>query len=110
MVVGMDNASQIALDAFRKVVPGSQAKGVEVEEIEEDASSGHLIVTLGYWSRDTMPEPTLDDMRADVFKGKGFKIPEFLDPWRRKYKRVTVESESGKVISIKMYGPPLGVS
>jgi len=110
MVIGMDNASQIALDAFHKVVSGPQAKGVEVEEIEEETSSGHLIVTLGYWSRDTMPEPTLEDMRTGVFKGKGFKIPEFLDPWRRKYKRVTVESKSGRVVSIKMYGPPLGVS
>ena len=36
--------------------------------------------------------------------------PDLLHPWRRKYKRVEVDPAQGKVVAIRMYEPPLGVS
>ncbi|MCU0776995.1 MAG: hypothetical protein MUF86_04930 [Akkermansiaceae bacterium] len=94
----LENIIRIASEEFTKLIPAEKAAGLEVEEVEK-ASSGNFFVTLGYWARDSKPSGGMDSLNA-----------AFLNPWRRKYKRVEVDPEEGKAISIKMYEPPLGVS
>jgi hypothetical protein len=94
----IENIIRIASDEFSKLIPAAKASGLEVEEIEK-SSSGNFLVTLGYWAKDSKPNGGIDSLNAS-----------FLNPWRRKYKRVEVDPEAGKAISIKMYQPPLGVS
>ncbi len=105
MPVGTEKIIRIASDEFRKLAP--QATGIEIEEIEETAS-GHSVVTLGYWIKDSKPAPSKSDGDSQpIFKGLS---ADFINPWRRRYKRVEVDPKLNKAVSIKMYEPPLGVS
>ena len=43
-------------------------------------------------------------------KATGGSPDDFLNPWRKKFKRVEVDPAQGKAIAIRMYEPPIGVS
>ena len=104
----IENIIRIALEEFGKVVSKNKAAEVEVEEIEEQQPSGNYLVTLGYWSKDTKPEPAPGTITAAMaFKSL---TADLLHPWRRKYKRVEIDPKKGKAVAIRMYEPALGVS
>ena len=108
MNTDIEDIIRIALEEFGKVIYKNQAAPVDVEEIEEQPS-GNYVVTLGYWSKDTKPEPaagTLAATRINIQSLSG----ELLNPWRRKYKRVEIDPTQGRAVAIRMYEPALGVS
>ena len=97
---------RIASEEFRKLAP--EASGVDVEELEEDASSGHFFVTLGYCVKDSKPTQTAWEQPGHEWEKS--RLDALLNPWRRKFKRVEIDPAAGRAIAIKMYEPPLGVS
>ncbi|MCF7731865.1 MAG: hypothetical protein K9N23_09260 [Akkermansiaceae bacterium] len=99
---------RIALEEFGKVISKNKAASVEIEEIEEQPS-GNYLVTLGYWIKDTKPEPDPGTLAAKM-SGLQSLTGDLLNPWRRKYKRVEIDPKKGKVVAIRMYEPALGVS
>ena len=108
---GFDKIIQIASEEFKKLLPEDRATGVEIEEIEERSDSGHVgncIVTFSYWARDNKPNFFAPHTVARLTKD-GIS-EDLINPWRRKYKRVEVDPAKNKVIAIRMYEPPLGVS
>jgi hypothetical protein len=85
----------------------------EVEEIEEQPDSRHYLVTFGYWAKDSKPSTPLkgpSTIEESMELRKRSQSADLFNPWRRKYKRVEVDPDQGKVIAIRMYEPPLGVS
>jgi len=118
MTDGLENVIQIAKEEFKKLLPDGKVTGVEVEEVEEQATTGRYFVTFGYWVRDTKPSPDLARPGAGLIPGeislKSSRTPslsaDIINPWRRKYKRLEIDPAQGKVIAIRMYEPPLGVS
>lgn len=109
MSEAIENIIKIATEEFRKLFPESKATGVEIEEIEKDPKSSHYVVTLGYWTRDNKPRPENTPM-GTLVQLSTTSSRDLFNPWRRKYKRVEVDPSAGKVIAIRMYEPPLGVS
>lgn len=108
MNTGLEEATSIAIEAFKKVV--NSGAGIEVEELEVDQATGHIYVTIGYWDRDNMPELSVQEIGQGILKGRKYERPDFLNPWRRKYKRIDVDPDMGQAVSIKMFSPQLGVS
>jgi len=111
MKTEMDKVIEIAIEQFGKLFPEGKATGVEIEEIEEDPESGNYLVTIGYWARDNKPESV--DMKTklqSMTAGFGRDPEDILNPWRRKYRRVEIDSKQQKAVAIRMYEPPLGVS
>jgi hypothetical protein len=106
----LEKIVQIACEEFRKLLPEDKATGVEIEEVEEQPKSGHYFVTLGYWARDNKPRPKNIPVSKVVELAVGGSTEDFFNPWRKKFKRVEVDSTQGKAIAIRMYEPPLGVS
>lgn len=111
MVEGIENIVQIAKEDFAKLFPG---KTFEVEEVEENASSGHYLVTVGYWEKDSKPVPKEPQEFGGAISLHSMKSrslsADLINPWRRKFKRVEVDPALGKAVAIRMYEPPLGVS
>ena len=119
---GIETIIRIASEEFGKLMPEGKAAGLEVEEVEK-ASSGNFFVTIGYWAKDSKPDSdswkphsravTLGSTQAHKKARKEtaeLTLQSFLNPWRRKYKRVEVDPKAGTAIAIKMYEPPLGVT
>jgi len=109
MTKGIEEIIRIATEEFRKLFPESKVTEVEVEEVEEITASGNYLVTLGYWKKDSKPAPADALLSRKVISSISLS-PDLLHPWRRKYKRVEVDPAQGKVVAIRMYEPPLGVS
>ncbi len=109
----LEKIIQIASEELRKLLPEVKATGVEIEEIEERNDSGHAgncVVTFSYWARDNKPRPKNVPPGTAIQLAMGGCSEDLFNPWRRKFKRVEVDPKQGKVIAIRMYEPPLGVS
>lgn len=111
MSEGLEKIVQIACEEFRKLLSEDKATGIEIEEVEEQPKSGHYFVILGYWAKDNKPRPTaISPAKSREFAAGVDNLEDFLNPWRKKFKRVEVDPARGKAIAIRMYEPPLGVS
>ncbi len=110
MVEGIENIVQIAKEEFSKLFPG---KDFEFEEVEENLSTGHYLVTLGYWEKDSKPVPISKGPRtieeAASLRSRSLSA-DLINPWRRKFKRIEVDPKKEKAIAIRMYEPPFGLS
>jgi len=111
MVEGIENFVQIAKEEFEKLFPG---KTYEVGEVEENPSSGHYLITVRYWEKDSKPIPTGPKQTGEVVSLNSVKnrslAVDLINPWRRKFKRVEVDPRKGKAVAVRMYEPPFGMS
>lgn len=111
MPAELEEIIHIAEKELVKLVPKTSMEVEEIELRHDSGHAGHYEVTFSYWARDTKPLPENPQIGHVISMATRLESKnDFFNPWRKRYKRVEVDPEQEKVIAIRMYEPPLGVS
>lgn len=97
-MIAMEDAVQSAFSAFQRLYLGADAKDPLLEEIEPAGDGKDWIVTIGFNTSETETATALDAILA---KSRGMETPIERKKHWRKYKSFLIDSEDGRVKSMK---------